>query len=67
MNKIEKWIDNLNQQQKMIFAIALPIALGLIVMPIASENSFVSKSGGRYVSGNAFRFENTWWIWLVYL
>jgi sterol desaturase/sphingolipid hydroxylase (fatty acid hydroxylase superfamily) len=60
MNKVEKWINNLNSQQKLIFAFVIPIGLFILFYPIANEfdNTYYSRP---------FKFEETWWVWLIYV
>jgi hypothetical protein len=60
MKELEKWISKLNSQQKLIFAIVIPIGLFILFYPIADEfdNVFYSRP---------FKFEETWWVWLIYV
>ena len=60
MKQIELWISKLNQSQKMIFAIVIPVGLLVLFYPIANEfdDSYSSRP---------FRIEDTWWVWLIYV
>ncbi len=61
MKEITKWISNLNAQQKLIIAIALPIILFFITLKIAG------KVGEDFVFGERpFAFNQTWWVWLLF-
>lgn len=62
MKEIEKWISKLNSQQKMIFAIVIPVGLLVLFYPIAGE-----LDGNPYDGSYPFRFEDTWWVWLIYI
>lgn len=60
MKKIEEWIAKLNQQQKIILGIVIPIGLLILFYPIADEFD------GNY-SSRPFDFEHTWYVWLIYV
>jgi hypothetical protein len=60
MKEIEKWISKLNPQQKIVFAIVIPIGLLILFYPIADAFDDTSSS-------KPFRFEDTWWVWLIYV
>lgn len=59
MKKIKEWIAKLNQQQKIILGIVIPIGLLIIFYPIADEVA------GYYSA--PFDFEDTWLVWLIYV
>lgn len=61
MKEIENWISKLNSQQKIIFAIVIPVGLFVLFYPIAD-----SFDGGNWYS-KPFRFQDTWWVWLIYI
>lgn len=61
MKKIEEWIAKLNQQQKLILGILIPIGFLMIFYPVASE-----FDGNPYFA-RPFNFEETWLVWLVYV
>lgn len=60
IKKLEQLIAKLNPNQKLIFAIVIPIALLILIMPIADvfDASYSSRP---------FNFEYTWWVWLLYV
>lgn len=60
MKKIKEWIAKLNQQQKLILGILIPIGLLVIFHPIA--NVFDGTWRTR-----PFDFEETWLVWLIYI
>jgi uncharacterized membrane protein len=60
MKEIEKWISKLNSQQKIIFAIVVPVGLLVLFYPIADAFDDTYRS-------QPFRFEYTWWVWLIYV
>jgi len=60
MKEIEKWISKLNQSQKIIFAIVIPVGLLVLFYPIADNFDDTWRS-------EPFRFEYTWWVWLIYV
>lgn len=61
MKKNEGWIAKLNQQQKIILGIVVPVGLLIIFYPIAAE-----FDGNPYYS-RPFKFEDTWLVWLIYV
>jgi hypothetical protein len=61
IKKLEQLIAKLNPNQKLIFAIVIPIALFILTMPIAG--SFTPSYPRPY----PFNFEYTWWVWLLYV
>lgn len=60
IKKLEQLISKLNPNQKLIFAIVIPIALFILTMPIAGLFDGTWRS-------EPFRFEFTWWVWLLYV
>ncbi|MFW5871613.1 MAG: hypothetical protein ACOCUT_00755 [bacterium] len=58
MNEPEKWISKLNQSQKIIFAILIPLGLLVLFYPIADNYNHTRRS-------EPFRFEYAWWVWLI--
>ncbi|MDI9881559.1 hypothetical protein [Flectobacillus longus] len=62
IKKLEQLIVKLNPNQKMIFAIVIPIALFVLTMPIAGN-----LVAGWYYGYNPFNFNVTWWVWLLYV
>lgn len=65
MKSFEQWISNLNSRQKLIIAIAFPLLLLVITLPIAE--SVYYNSSGRWFHGHYFGFDKNWWVWLIYL
>ncbi len=63
MGKIEKWIANLNKQQKIIIGIVMPVILLIISLTIADN---VAQADGYY-PGHPFKFHVTWWVWLLFV
>jgi hypothetical protein len=61
MKKIEEIIKKLNSQQKLIFAIGLPVGLFILFMPVA----YAADDNGVY--SKLFNFKDTWWVWLIYV
>lgn len=61
MKYLEKWISKLNSQQKIIFAFLVPIGLFILFYPIANEFD------DTWDKSKPFRFEKTWWVWLIYV
>ena len=64
MKKIEEWIAKLNQQQKIILGIVIPVGLLIIFYPIADEVAIFNAEG--YYS-EPFSIEDTWLVWLIYV
>lgn len=61
MKYLEKWISKLNSQQKIILAFVVPIGLFILFYRIANEfDNNIWRS-------EPFRFEETWWVWLLYV
>lgn len=60
IKKLEQLIAKLNPNQKIIFAIVVPIALFILTMPIASNVV-------PCCSYDPFIFFYTWWVWLLYV
>lgn len=61
MKVIEKWISKLNQSQKIISAIVIPLGLFLLFYRIADnfdDNLHYAKP---------FRLQSTWGVWLIYV
>ncbi len=63
MKELEKWISKLSNQQKTIVAIAVPLLLLVITLPIA-ESVYYSN---RYSHGHYFGFTENWWVWLGFV
>ena len=63
MEKIEKWIANLNKQQKIIIGIVIPLILLIISLTIADN---VAQADGYYPR-HPFKFHVTWWVWLLFV
>ena len=61
MKALEKWISKLNQQQKLIAAISLPLILFFLNVKIAGV-----YGENRFGQDMPFNFDDTWWIWLVF-
>lgn len=61
MNKLEQLISQLNAKQKLIFAIAVPLALFIVAVTIADAFDH------DYFNSEPFNFKYTWWVWLVYI
>lgn len=63
MEKLEKWITKLNSQQKLIIAIGLPAVLFFITLKIAGT---IGKPYS-HSKDKPFNFDETWWIWLLFV
>jgi len=50
-----KWLENMNQKQKIILAIFIPIIIFFFTLSITSS-----------LGGNPFNWENTWYVWMFY-
>ena len=61
--KIENWVSKLSKQQKIVVAIAVPLLLLIITLPIAESVYFNST----YESGQYFGLNVNWWVWLIFV
>lgn len=55
-------IKNMNSKQKLILGILIPLILFFICLKIAGQ-----VGGIAYYSVEPFKFEKTWWVWILYL
>ena len=59
----ENWLSQLNQSQKIIFSILIPVGLLFLFIPIALE-----FGGSSYADGlQPFNLVRTWNVWLIYI
>ena len=51
-----RWFEKINQKQKIVLAIFIPIIIFFIALIIANSVGF----------GDPFNWENIWYIWMLY-
>lgn len=67
MKKFEAWIAKLNNQQKIIMAIAFPVIFGILFTYIAGHWADFTDSQPDWDDWNdPLDFEDTWIVWLIY-